>query len=166
MPAPAPPIANTTVATPPSNPPPNEPPVNEPPVDAAPTKPPIGTPQAPAAGVSTSVTPATPDSRYRDTYKRAIDAKNRRRWTDARKLFEETLAQNSVESTERISISGFGNYEPYVPRYYLGLALSNLGDCPGALENWQKSEADGVVTQTNLYSTLRSERAKCTEKAK
>ena len=166
IPTAAPPVANTTVATPPSNPPPNEPSMNEPPADAGTTKPPIGTPQAPAAGVNTSVTPTTPDSQYRDTYKRAIDAKNRRRWADARKLFEDALAQNSVESTERILISGFGNFEPYVPRYYLGLALSNLGDCPGALENWQKSEADGVVKQTNLYSTLRSERAKCTEKAK
>ena len=129
-------------------------------------KPSVDATTTPAAGRSGAVKTTPPDNTYRDTYKRAIDAKNRRRWTDARKLFEEALAQNSVESTERISISGFGNYEPYVPRYYLGLALSNLGDCPGALENWQKSEADGVVKQTNLYSTLRSERAKCAEKAK
>ena len=161
-----PPVAAIPVAVPPSNPAANEPPANEPPVDAATARPPIGTPNSPAAGVNAGVRPATPDSRYRDTYKRAIDAKNRRRWTDARKLFEEALAQNGVESTERIPISGFGNYEPYVPRYYLGLALSNLGDCPGAIENWQKSETDGVVKQTNLYSTLRSERAKCAEKGK
>ena len=55
----------------------------------------------------------------------------------------------------------FQHYEPYVPRYYLGLALRNLGDCQGARENWQQSEPDGAVKQTNLYSTLASERAKC-----
>ncbi len=163
MPTAAPPVVATPVAIPPSNPTATEPTRNEAPIDATTAKPPIPTPQSPAAGVNTIVKP--PDSRYRDTYKRAIDAKNRRRWADARKLFEEAIAQNGVESTERIPISGFGNYEPYVPRYYLGLALSNLGDCPGAIENWQKSETDGVVKQTNLYSTLRSERAKC-EKAK
>jgi conflict system STAND superfamily ATPase len=125
-----------------------------------------GLPTTPAAGRSGAVKTTPLDNRYRDTYKRAIDAKNRRRWVEARKLFEEALSQNSVESTERILISGFGNYEPYVPRYYLGLALSNLGDCQGALENWQQSETNGAVKQTNLYATLRSERAKCSAPAK
>ena len=120
----------------------------------------------PAAGRSGAVKTAPLDNRYRDTYKRAIDAKNRRRWPEARKLFEETLSQNSVESTERILISGFGNYEPYVPRYYLGVALSNLGDCQGALENWQQSETDGAVKQTNVYENLKTERAKCAAAAR
>ena len=147
------------------------PPVETTPIDAKPIGPATGTAVDPdagkaGAGSTTAVAPKSgsmtqPDSRYRDTYKRAIDAKNRRRWPEARKLFEEALSQNGVESTERILISGFGNYEPYVPRYYLGLALRNLGDCQGALENWQQSESEGALKQTNLYSSLKSERAKC-----
>ena len=157
------------------------PPVEKKTIDAAPLPPTGGTaveatPRDPDPGkASSSSTTAVvpnrgtitqPDTRYRDTYKRAIDAKNRRRWPEARKLFEEALSQNGVESAERILISGFGNYEPYVPRYYLGLALRNLGDCQGALENWQRSETEGAVKQTNLYSTLKAERAKCSEPAR
>ena len=157
-----PPVINTPIPAPPTSATVGNP--TEPPPDPSSVKPPIG-------GVTTAPPEIRPkaaplDNRYRDTYKRAIDAKNRRRWADARKLFEEALSQNSVESTERILISGFGNYEPYVPRYYLGLALSNLGDCRSALENWQQSETDGAVKQTNVYASLKTERAKCAEAAR
>jgi hypothetical protein len=161
------PTEKPPVAYPPNTPLAENPPgARTPGVVAPPDKAPVGTPTTPAAGSGSAVKTTPLDNRYRDTYKRAIDAKNRRRWAEARTLFEEALSQNSVESNERILISGFGNYEPYVPRYYLGLALSNLGDCQGALQNWQQSETDGAVQKTNLYSNLRSERAKCSAPAK
>jgi hypothetical protein len=162
VPADTPPVDNPPITTTPINPSGGGSPAVTPPVGDPPSMTPsVGAPAAVAPGGRPAGNTTAPDSRYRDTYRQAIDAKNRRRWPEARKLFEEALSQNSVESTERILISGFGNYEPYVPRYYLGLALSNLGDCEGALVNWQQSETAGAVKQTNLYGTLKTERAKC-----
>jgi hypothetical protein len=158
-------VADAGINKPNATPAPETPTVPGAPVEVAPAKPPAAA-TTPAAGGSSVIKTSPVDPRYRDTYKRAIDAKNRRRWAEARQLFEQALSQNSVESTERILISGFGNYEPYVPRYYLGLALSNLGDCAGALENWGQSEAAGAVKETNVYGALKSERAKCAAQAR
>lgn len=98
---------------------------------------------------------------YKEIYKKAIDAKNRRRWDEAATLFRAALQQNSSDSGERINISGFGNIEPYAPAYYLGIALKNLNDCQGALEAWQRSEQGGAIQNTSLYKSLQQNRQEC-----
>lgn len=112
-----------------------------------------------AAGGSATTT--KPSGNYRDTYRKAVEAKNQKRWQEAASLFQTALQQNGTESTERINISGFGNVEPYVPHYYLGLALKNLNDCPAALKQWEDSEHDNAIQKTNLYKSLRENRDAC-----
>ena len=119
-------------------------------------------PAPPTATASTppeSTSKATGD--YREVYRRGINAKNRRQWKDAANLFQQALQLRSTDTGERISITGFGNIEPYVPHYYLGLALMNLNDCAGALRNWELAEQDGAIQKTSLYETLESGRKKC-----
>ena len=101
---------------------------------------------------------------YKDTYKKAIEAKNQKRWQQAEELFETALKQNGSESTERINISGFGNVEPYVPKYYLGVVFKNLNNCPAALKQFDESERDKAIQKTNLYKSLLENRDACARK--
>jgi hypothetical protein len=102
---------------------------------------------------------------YREVYRKAIDAKNRKRWDEAAKLFQASLALRGTDTGERINISGFGNIEPYVPHYYLGLAQFNLKNCSAAVTNFNMSEKDGAIQKTkDLYASLQQTRAMCTKK--
>jgi hypothetical protein len=105
--------------------------------------------------------PPKPKGDFMEPYRKAMDAKNRGRWAEARPLLEQAIQLNGVDSAERITISGFGNFEPYVPKYYLGLALKNAGDCAGAQKYWKLSEQDGKVQGTSIYRSTQKERAGC-----
>jgi hypothetical protein len=124
----------------------------EPPADTTPTTAPVPTDTKPIAG------------NYKDTYKKAIEAKNQKHWQQAEELFQTALKQNGSESTEKINISGFGNVEPYVPKYYLGIVLKNLNNCPAALKQWEESEHDNAIQKTNLYKSLLDNRDACAKK--
>jgi hypothetical protein len=123
-----------------------------PPADTTPTTAPVPTDTKPIAG------------NYKDTYKKAIEAKNQKHWQQAEELFQTALKQNGSESTEKINISGFGNVEPYVPKYYLGIVLKNLNNCPAALKQWEESEHDNAIQKTNLYKSLLDNRDACAKK--
>ena len=88
-------------------------------------------------------------------------ARDKRQWPEVRRLLTEAIALNGTESTERITISGFGNTEQYLPKYFLGVALRNLGDCPGALNAFAQSEKDGAIQRTGQHRTLQRERDAC-----
>jgi cell division protein FtsL len=103
----------------------------------------------------------TASADYRDTFRMAINAKNRRQWDDARDLLEQAIRQNPVESAGRLPISGSSYFEPYVPNYFLGIALKNLGDCSAALRAWAVSERQGAIRNTNLYRSLMLEKDAC-----
>ena len=98
---------------------------------------------------------------YRDTFRMAINAKNRRQWAEARDLLERAIKQNPGESSERIPISGSSYFEPYLPYYFLGIAFKSLNDCPAALRAWAQSENQAAVKRTNLYRSLVLERDAC-----
>lgn len=109
-----------------------------------------------AANATTSVNTA-----YKSTYVRAIDAKDRKRWDQAAQLFQASIEQNATDTGERINISGFGHFEPYLPKYYLGLSLQNLGHCAEAVRAYDDSERDGAVKNTSLYKSLMQNRQGC-----
>jgi hypothetical protein len=79
---------------------------------------------------------------YRTAYKNALRAIDQEDWSGAAHVLAQLLARHPEDARtrkEQIRISG--NYiEPYRPYYYLGLALQKLGDCPGALRQWEKEE--------------------------
>lgn len=97
---------------------------------------------------------------YKDSFKRAIQALNQRRWAEAAQLFREALSQQGVEAPDPINISGM-DYKPYLPEYYLGVALMNANDCAGALEAWRISEQQGAIKKTRENRTLAQLRRDC-----
>jgi hypothetical protein len=100
---------------------------------------------------------------YREPFRKAMQAKDRRQWDDARQMLERALAINGTESTERVTVSGFGGYEQYLPKYYLGITLKNLRDCPGAVRWFNSSEQDGAIQQTPHFKSLQRERESCSK---
>lgn len=141
---------------------------NAPPPDTASgSAPPTASPErgspTPASSSSGGTTAAgrSVNPAYKNTYVKAIDAKDRRRWDQAARLFEDAIAQNASDTGERINISGFGHFEPYVPKYYLGVSLQNLGRCQEAIRAFDDSERDGAVKNTTLYKSLVQSRQAC-----
>jgi hypothetical protein len=55
-------------------------------------------------------------------------------------------------------------FDPYIPHYYLGVALSEQGDCAGALEAWQVSESQGFITKLDQYADLEERRERCRQR--
>jgi hypothetical protein len=121
-----------------------------------------GLPFALALGVLLAV-PHGASADYKDTYKQGVEAVEKSRWPDAARLMQAAIAGKSVEG-ETIRFYG-QRFEPYLPHYYLGLALFNSGDCVGALRSWAVSESQGAVRKTEHYRTLTRNRSACEAKA-
>jgi hypothetical protein len=161
--APSPPIETPTTPAPMPTPAqlPPAPPVTAPPASNPPANIPTTSGAVPVPKVEPKVDPAVGTADYRDLYRKGIDAKNRKRWADAARLFQDALAVRGIDTGERINISGFGNIEPYVPHYYLGLSLKNLDKCKDALQAFDLSEKDGAIQKTNLFKSLQQNRQEC-----
>jgi len=52
-------------------------------------------------------------------------------------------------------------FRRYLPHFYLGKALYETGDCPGALAAWQESESQGVVSRFPEYQQILEGRVAC-----
>jgi hypothetical protein len=142
---------------------------------AAPTPGPPDT-GAPAAEPPTAVEPSTAESGppapgntpvggdFRDPYRKAIAAKDQKRWKDAQAFLETALARNPRDTGEVINISGFGNVEPYLPHFYLGSVLHSQDKCADALKQFDLSEQDDAIKKTRLYKSLQQQRSACENK--
>ncbi|MEM7353230.1 MAG: hypothetical protein AAF657_20715 [Acidobacteriota bacterium] len=92
---------------------------------------------------------------WQDDYRAAIQTIERQQWLDAARLLRSALAARPDETVQE------GQQQPYLPRYYLGLALFRMNDCLAALDQWSQSEAQGVVQATELYGRLLEHRVEC-----
>lgn len=100
---------------------------------------------------------------YKDGYKQGVEAVEKSKWADAARLMQEAIASRPTEG-ETIRFYG-QRFETYLPHFYLGLALFNSGDCPGALRSWAISEAQGAVRKTDQYRTLVKNKGVCEAKS-
>jgi hypothetical protein len=96
---------------------------------------------------------------YRETYRKAVEAVDRKRWPEVARLMREAIAENPREG-ERVKLYGL-RFEAYVPHFYLGLALLNTGDCEGAVKAFDASEAAGAIRGTPRYAELLDGRKAC-----
>lgn len=80
------------------------------------------------------------------SFKKGVEASDLEEWKDAADHFREAIAQDPQESEKRVFISGVFS-RPYVPHFYLGWSLYQLGSehCEAALESWKISQSQGVV---------------------
>ena len=97
---------------------------------------------------------------YKVNFQRGIQASNRRNWTEAIRYFEQALAEQSVETGENVQISGM-DFKPYLPQFYLGVALMSVNDCAGALRAWRISESQAAIKNTRERRALVRNRGEC-----
>jgi hypothetical protein len=93
------------------------------------------------AALATCVTVVRAD--VESDYGRGWTAYKQGNWKLVVEAMRAAIAERPVEQG-RINI-GSNNNQPYLPHYYVGLALFRLGDCRGAIESWRKSLAQGYV---------------------
>jgi len=97
---------------------------------------------------------------YKESFRRAIYASNQKNWTEAIVFLRQAIAEQAQETGERVVISGM-DFKPYLPQFYLGVALMNNKDCSSALAAWRTSEDQGTVKKSGEYNLLRRLRTSC-----
>ena len=99
-----------------------------------------------------------------DAYKQGLKAIDDQQWDLAAEKMREALAGRSEESGKLLMK---GRFRRYLPHYFLGVALFELGDCESALASWAESERQGVVTKRKgFYGNLVGSRKQCQARAR
>src|SRR6202023_3853617 len=91
---------------------------------------------------------------------RVSEAVGRKRSAEAAGSRRQALRERPAEGGEPIQISG-SFFSPYLPHYYLGVALFRSGDCAGAIREWHESENQGAVRGTAEEGTLEAFKLRC-----
>lgn len=89
---------------------------------------------------------------YKDSFRKGIEAVDRKRWDDVARHMKEAIAGNPTEG-ERIKLYGL-RFEPYFPHFYLGAAYLNLGNCDAAVKAFETSRSQGAIRSTPQYAEL------------
>jgi len=99
---------------------------------------------------------------YRTDFRKAMNAYERGRWADAAEGLRQAIAENNIESSERIIIYET-RYRPYIPHFYRGVALARLGGrCDEVRLELTQSEEQGAIKKLAAeYATLRQTRNAC-----
>jgi hypothetical protein len=98
---------------------------------------------------------------FLDSYKAGLAAVAAGNWQEAADRMREAIALRPDESV-RLTLRFY--FKPYVPQYYLGRALFELGDCAGALAAWEESEGQGAVQRLPEYQDLQTKRWTCKQR--
>lgn len=96
---------------------------------------------------------------YRESYRKGVQAANAESWAEAARLMRAALAERPREG-EPVVLDG-ERREPYLPRYYLGLALFNSGDCLGARRQWEAARRQGALRRSPFYATVERLNQEC-----
>ena len=89
---------------------------------------------------------------YKDSYRKGIEALDRKRWEDVVKHMREAIADNPNEG-ERVKLYGL-RFETYLPHFHLGAAYLNLGQCPEAQRAFETSQSQGAIRNHPKYAEL------------
>jgi len=89
---------------------------------------------------------------YRDSYRKAMEAMDRKQWDDVARHLRAAIADNPREG-ERVKLYGL-RFEIYLPHFNLGAAYLNLGDCAQATKAFETSRSQGVIRNRPEYAQL------------
>ena len=105
---------------------------------------------------------AAPIRDYKEAYANARKAIDLRDWSGVAYVLPKVLEKHPEDAKSRQEqIRTAGNWQGlYRPHFYLGLALLKLGDCAGALREWQVEESLGPL-ETTYRDAIRSGRREC-----
>lgn len=94
----------------------------------------------------------------KDVHQQGEQALAEKRWQDAVRFFSAAVAERSEE---KVPLLG----RRYLPHYFLGVALAELGDCTGALDAWAETERQGKIGRAeDLAATLPKRKEACRER--
>ncbi len=96
---------------------------------------------------------------YKDSYRKGVELAEKGNWAEVARHMRAALAEQPREG-EQVKLYGM-RFEPYLPHFYLGLAMANTGDCEGALAQWVTSQGQGAVQKTAHFKTLQKSRDAC-----
>jgi len=105
--------------------------------------------------------PAWADEGFLAAYKDGKDAIDRGDWTAAAISMRQAIEGRSEEA-KRLPFKGY--FHDYVPHFYLGKALFELGNCDGALAAWAESERQGLITERKEYEEIQQGRRVCEQR--
>lgn len=89
---------------------------------------------------------------YKDSFKKGIDAYDRKKWDEVVKHLRDAIGENPAEG-ERIKLYGL-RFEMYFPHFYLAAAYLNQGKCPEAVREFKMSESQGAIRSSPKYAQL------------
>lgn len=94
---------------------------------------------------------------YQQTYRAGVTAYSRSAWEQTITAMRQAIRDHPAESADTVFIYGTW-YEPYVPYYYLGMALYKSGHCADAIEPLEKTQQQNVLSRkyaSNVTQALR-----------
>lgn len=96
---------------------------------------------------------------FLDSYKTGVEAAEAGDWAVVERSMRAALEGRSEEA-RRLPLQL--HFKPYLPHYYLGLALAEQGRCPAALEALAESERQGVVQELDdEHARLQAAKTAC-----
>ncbi len=103
--------------------------------------------RAVCAAVIVFASPAVAQEDRDAAFKAGLDAREDKKWQETATHMRRAIQSNPREDSRRVTrgLLGIGGRNEYLPFYFLGEALFNLGDCAGAVTAWSASERQGVV---------------------
>lgn len=106
-----------------------------------------------ALAVVTAAAAADP----KEVHKQGVTALESGRWDAAARFFRAAIDERADER-----VPTFG--KPYLPHFYLGVALAEAGNCRGALAAWAESERQGKLFRAkDLAASLPRRKSDCQE---
>lgn len=91
-------------------------------------------------------------------YKNGIAAVESNNWTLAAEMMRKAIAEQP-EAKTRVKRALY--FRRYLPHFYLGQALYEMGDCAGSLSAWQESESQEVVKRYPEFQQILQGRMAC-----
>jgi hypothetical protein len=119
--------------------------------------------RAAAAAIACVMCTVAASGDFKTSFADGIRALDQKRWRDAERAFRAALREQPDDTGARIVINGMIT-KPYVPTYYLGIALYGAGDCGGALEAWRQPERLKRLLPGDDARTLDRSRQDCEQR--
>lgn len=99
---------------------------------------------------------------YPQSFRDGLRAADFRDWPRVAAAMRQAIAQQPRSTGENVRVYGT-RVVPYIPQYFLGLALYRQNDCQGAMEAFTEAEAQGTVrglyrARLDLYQDVCAQR--------
>lgn len=93
----------------------------------------------------------------RERYRQGLDAYGDGRWQAVVDAMQAAIADRDQARVGALA-------RRYTPRFFLGVALAELGDCRGALEAWRVSTEQGQIQKTDDFAELEQRQSACDDR--